>query len=47
MVKTAFLKLFLEAKKKCLTPYGVSFPTEAPYTKVSWLGGYFFIGLPI
>jgi hypothetical protein len=23
LVNTAFLRLFLEAKKKCLTPYGV------------------------
>jgi hypothetical protein len=40
MVKSAFLKLFLEAKKKCVTPTGLM------YTKVSWLEGNFSVNLP-
>jgi len=47
MVKSAFLKLFLEAKKKCLTPYEVIASYGSAHTKVSWLEGYFSVNLPI
>jgi len=46
MVKSAFLKLFLEAKKKCLTPYEVNASYRGAYTKVSWLEGDFSVNLP-
>jgi len=41
MVKSAFLKLFLEAKKND------RFYTKPPYTKVSWLEGLYSADLPI